>query len=500
MKKVNQLQIMPITLTFIRILTGWHFLYEGIIKLVIKDWSSYIYLSQSKWILSDLFGWIMANPTALAIVDFLNIWGLILIGLGLFFGIFTRIVSISGIVLLALYYIVAPPFIITSPGGNFFIVNYQIIEAGILLVFALLPKDYMLGADKLLKILALRKNRIFPDEINHEIPGTNKNRREFVKNLAVLPVFGGVFFGMAKKVGWFSFEEDRLKVDALSSASIMNREVYNLNRLEGRVPMGRIGNLKISRMLPGGNLVSGFAHARDLIYVSNMIKQYHTDEKVIETLWRCEDVGINTVQMRTDEQIVRILREFWRRGGKLQWLAQTNPRDDDFSNIQMAIDNGAVGCYVQGGIADRLVTDNRMESLAKPFEYIKSQGLPAGIGAHLIDVPKRCIEYGINPDFFMKTLHHDHYWSAQHERRLDNIWCDDAEETIAFFKNCNIPWIAFKVLAAGAIKPEEGFRYAFENGADFICVGMFDFQVIDNANFVHNILSDDLMRERRWLT
>lgn len=33
--------------------------------------------------------------------------------------------------------------------------------------------------------------------------------------------------------------------------------------------------------------------------------------------------------------------------------------------------------------------------------------------------------------------------------------------------------IAFKVLAAGAIRPELGFRYAFENGADLICIGRF---------------------------
>ena len=65
-------------------------------------------------------------------------------------------------------------------------------------------------------------------------------------------------------------------------------------------------------MIPGGNLVAGFAHARDLVYVSKWIKQYHSDEKVIETLWKYQDVGINTVTMRTDEQTIRILKKFWK--------------------------------------------------------------------------------------------------------------------------------------------------------------------------------------------
>ncbi len=85
-----------------------------------------------------------------------------------------------------------------------------------------------------------------------------------------------------------------------------------------------------------------------------------------------------------------------------------------------------------------------------------------------------------------------------HNKQHDNIWCVDAEETAAFFKDCPIPWIAYKVLAAGAIKPEDGFKYAFSHGADFVCVGMFDFQVIDNANIVYNTLNSNLDRKRKW--
>jgi NAD(P)H-dependent flavin oxidoreductase YrpB (nitropropane dioxygenase family) len=59
------------------------------------------------------------------------------------------------------------------------------------------------------------------------------------------------------------------------------------------------------------------------------------------------------------------------------------------------------------------------------------------------------------------------------------------------------PWIAFKVLAAGAITPLEGFKYAFDNGADFICVGMYDFQIVDDCNIALDSLAN-VNRVRPW--
>lgn len=517
MEEKNHSQAIKAVLTLLRILIGWHFLYEGIIKLAADNWSAYGYLSQARWIFSGFFRWLASHPDVLAVVDFLNVWGLILIGTGLILGMFTGIASVSGILLLAMYYIASPPFLKPSSEGHYFIINYQMIEAAVLMAFIFIPRDYLWGIDHPLAVIRKRSmNRKFPEQINHEILGTDRQRREFIKNLAVLPVFGGAFFGMAKKVGWTSFEEKTLKkTDAISSASTLVRENFDLNRLIEKVPAGKIGKVEISRLIPGGNLIAGFAHARDLIYVSKWIKQYHSDEKVIETLWYYQDVGINTVILRSDEQTIRILKEFWRRGGKMQWLAQTYPDGNDFSNIRLAIDTGAVGAFVMGNIADKLVFENKLDFLAKPIEFIRSQGLIAGTAAHAIDTVRRCLDYGIQPDFLMKTLHHDQYWSAHpvenrnkyivnegnhldHNMQHDNIWCVDAAETTDFMQNIEIPWIAYKVLAAGAIKPEDGFNHAFKHGADFICVGMFDFQVIENANIAHNSLSDNRIRNRKW--
>jgi len=521
MKAKKQIDLMPLFLTILRILVGWHFLYEGISKLGMSGWSSSAFLMQSKWILAGFFHWIMGNPAALEITDFLNIWGLIFIGLALFIGVFTRLASISGIVLLLLYYVANPPFMGsgTPSETNYFIINLNLIESGILLVFAILRKDYLWSLDRMLSdILEKRKEKLFPRKDNHEILETSVNsRRELIKNLAAIPILGFAFFGMAKKNGWLSFEEkDLIGADATTSATVMSAKMRDIRELKGQVPKGKIKNVEISRIIPGGNLVAGFAHARDLIYVSPLIKNYFTDEKVIETLWLYEACGINTVIFRTDEQTIRILKKFWQRGGKIQWLAQTYPKDDDLSNIKLAVDSGAIGAFVMGGIADKLVYEKKLDFLAKPIEYIRSQGLIAGTAGHATMVPMTCVENGIETDFFMKTFHDDKYWSAApKENRIefmhnldessiervnyhDNMWCASATDVSSFFKTCRTPWIAYKVLAAGALEPESAFKYAFENGADFICVGMFDFQVIPNANIVYNTLNTELKRERQW--
>jgi hypothetical protein len=108
------------------------------------------------------------------------------------------------------------------------------------------------------------------------------------------------------------------------------------------------------------------------------------------------------------------------------------------------------------------------------------------------------VKAGFDPDFWVKTLHPDEYWSAtpkdnreafdvigpnqrDHNKFHDNMYCINPQETVEYMKSLKKPWIAFKVLAAGAIPPREGFRFAFEGGADFLCVGMFDFQVVEDV-------------------
>jgi thiosulfate dehydrogenase (quinone) large subunit len=145
--------IQRFVLVAMRILIGWHLLYEGISKILIPNWSSAGFLNESKWILKGFSGWIVSHASVLSVVDFLNTWGLIAIGLGLVVGLFTRVAAISGTILLLIYYLNNPPLIgleYSLPSeGSYIIVSKTLIEAVALFVLAVFPAGYYAGLDSI---------------------------------------------------------------------------------------------------------------------------------------------------------------------------------------------------------------------------------------------------------------------------------------------------------------------------------------------------------------
>ncbi|MEK6254847.1 MAG: DoxX family membrane protein [Gemmatimonadales bacterium] len=143
-------------LVALRFAIGWHFFSEGVSKAVNAYWTSAGYLDQSQGFLSEWFVDMASNPGTLALVDFLNVWGLILIGLGLMLGGLTRTVSFFGIVMLALYYLATPPwpgFVYSIPAeGAYMIINKTLIELCALFVTLLFPTGHIIGMDRLVKL------------------------------------------------------------------------------------------------------------------------------------------------------------------------------------------------------------------------------------------------------------------------------------------------------------------------------------------------------------
>jgi hypothetical protein len=283
----------------------------------------------------------------------------------------------------------------------------------------------------------------------------------------------------------------------VSSATLKSFQFSNVSDLSGRLPYGRIGTVNLSRMILGGNLIGGWSHARDLIYVSKLVRAYHHREKIFETLALAERCGINTIL--TNPLLCEAINDYWRNGGRIQFISDCGGKDL-LQLIQKSIDRGACACYVQGGVADRLVEEQKFDLIAQALERIRRNGLPAGIGGHKLSTVRACVERGLRPDFWMKTLHKTDYWSSgmPGKPEHDNIWCDQPADTVEYMRNLKEPWIAFKILAAGALEPKPAFRYAFESGADFICVGMYDFQIVDDVNLALDVLSTGVVRAREW--
>ncbi len=133
-------------------MVGWHILYEGVSKLINPYWSSAAYLLDSKWIFSGLAEMIVSNPTLLTISDYVNVWGLTLVGGCLLLGIFSRQAAIGGMVLISLYYLFAPPLLgleYARPGeGSYIIVNKNLIEVFALFVLYHFPTSHLIGLDR----------------------------------------------------------------------------------------------------------------------------------------------------------------------------------------------------------------------------------------------------------------------------------------------------------------------------------------------------------------
>lgn len=165
MNRINS-SVQLLSLFILRLLIGWHLLFEGISKLLSPNWSSVGFLSESQWILSGFAGWIISDEGILAVVDFLNIWGLIAIGTGLMLGLFSRAAAIAGTFMLLLYYLITPPLIglhysIPDEGNNL-IINKTLIEAAALFVLAVFPTSHKIGLDLLIH---KRKSRNYTPKV-----------------------------------------------------------------------------------------------------------------------------------------------------------------------------------------------------------------------------------------------------------------------------------------------------------------------------------------------
>lgn len=249
-----------------------------------------------------------------------------------------------------------------------------------------------------------------------------------------------------------------------------------------------IGSARVSRFILGSNPFSGFSHQN--VDTDQAMRRYFTVARIKKILQRAENAGVNTLIARADHHVLRMLLEYRDEGGKIQWLAQTCPElGPTESSVSRAIANGAVGCFVHGGVTDNLLAKGRLAEVQPDLDKLRNAGLAAGIAGHNPAVFEFA-EKHLDADFYMCCYYNptDRSKKADHVHGAVEKFADeDRQRMISLIANLSRPVIHYKILAAGRNNPAEAFATAAAamRDDDAVCVGIYNAEI-------NNMLEQDV--------
>ena len=243
-----------------------------------------------------------------------------------------------------------------------------------------------------------------------------------------------------------------------------------------QVPTVDIGDLQVSRLMVGGNPFSGFSHQSQ--ERSAEMRAWYTDERIVETWFQAESLGLNTCLCRGDDHITRVLKRYWDEGGSMRWIAQTDSRAETSAiGARYCLDHGASACYLHGGVMDNLIAHERYEEIRAFVDVVRSAGNSVGVAGHM-PLDFFWAEENLNVDFYMVSYYNPsprqdvpHHDPARAEQYLE----EDREERVEAIQKLSRPAIHYKILAAGRNDPGEAFAYAARHmrPGDAVCVGIY---------------------------
>ena len=153
-----------IAITLLRVIVGWHFLYEGLAKLTSSSWSAAGYMRASRGPFAEVFRWIASRPDLLDKANLITMYGLAIVGALLMLGLFTRVAAVAGIGFIVLFYLCNPPFVgyfySIPTEGSYLIVNKNLVELCALAVVLVTGSGRFAGLDRIVHLLFARRPRL----------------------------------------------------------------------------------------------------------------------------------------------------------------------------------------------------------------------------------------------------------------------------------------------------------------------------------------------------
>jgi len=269
------------------------------------------------------------------------------------------------------------------------------------------------------------------------------------------------------------------------------------------LPAVQLGPHSISRLIVGGNPISGFSHSSEALDAE--MRDYFTAASVKKLLAACERAGINTWQSRGDRHIMRLLNEYRLEGGRLHWIAQTASEYGDLArNLQEIAAMRPIAIYHHGSKTDEYWNAGRIEQARENLKLIRQTGAQVGLATHNPEVVEYAESHGWDLDFYMTSVYHIRRRPEQAAEVAGGhvagelFWDDDREKMLALVARVPKPCLIFKIYGAGRQSATPAarraavdlvFRYA--KPSDAVVIGMFpkhQEQVEENCRLVMNAI------------
>ena len=236
------------------------------------------------------------------------------------------------------------------------------------------------------------------------------------------------------------------------------------------LPTIRLGKVEVSRLILGSNPFFGYAHEEGDF--GRQMKEYYTDQRIIEVLDNAAALGVTAVAAPPSTDWIRVFDKYRSAGGKLTtWIAQPH---GSAAKMKEEIDScakaGAKAAFIQGHRVEEQFEKNTFDVVRGWLEHIKSHGMAAGIAAHRPDIHPAAEKQGFPSDFYFQCF-------FRVDQQPENFAIECRDKAIESIRSITAkPVVAYKVLGAARLPPDEAFAYAFKHLAakDGVCVGIFN--------------------------
>jgi hypothetical protein len=270
------------------------------------------------------------------------------------------------------------------------------------------------------------------------------------------------------------------------------------------LPTITLGNAEVSRLVMGGNIISGTSHISP--EMDKEMQEYYTMPNIQKAFDTCWENGINTVQLRMDAHIIRALMEHRLNGGKLNWIAQTAPEYRSLeNNLRMAAKIGPIAVYFHGSIVDDLYAKGEIQQIKDSLKTMRMLGVPVGLCTHIPEVLLRAEQEEWGADWYMACVYNimkKGHVSSSVTGKFINDETYDTQDPPAMYqaiRQTPKPCFAFKILGASRrcetdADREAAFTEAYTSikKTDACIVGFFQKysdQITQNAAYVKKILA-----------